>query len=70
MKTRSKSSSLLNFANDSAAGPIRMITLGSTPDAFRFSRAIFTIVDDMEITVPVKIDAYPLHNVGIQIVQG
>ena len=39
MKTRSKASSGLSFANDSAAGPITMVTWLSTPAAFKFSRA-------------------------------
>ena len=43
MKTRSKGSSGLNFVNDSAAGPITMVTWLSTPAAFKFSRATFMI---------------------------
>lgn len=43
MKTISKGSSELSFVNDSAARPITMVTLLSTPAAFTFSRATFTI---------------------------
>ena len=55
MKTRSKGSSELSFANDTAAGPIMMVTWLSTPAALKFSKATYMIVDVNEKSmVPVK----------------
>ena len=68
MKTRSKGSSELSFVNESAARPMTMVTFLSTPAAFKFSRATFTIVNVMEIISASKVCCIPLRCVGI--VQG